>query len=242
MINVYALQTARKGSKSVIDKNIMDINGKPLYRHPVDKALNSKIIKKVFISTDIDTIIENKEKINYKVIKRPKYLCEDNSSHHDTMIHGLKEIEKIEQQSVDFLVVLLGNSLGSSGEEIDKAINFLMNNQQYDSIQSVSEFNMFNPLRSFKIQNDQLLTCIDQKEIERTSILKNVNDKKSAGNVYFANGSFFICKRDILLGKKGLLPYPWLGNKIKPWIQKTNMEIDAYWQSFVLKEIDNEYT
>ena len=38
---------------------------------------------------------------------------------------------------------------------------------------------------------------LDQKEIERTSILKNINDKKSAGNVYFANGSFFICKRDV---------------------------------------------
>ena len=242
MINVYALQTARKGSKSVINKNIMDINGKPLYRHPVDKVLNSKIIKEVFISTDIELIIENKEKINYKVIKRPKHLCEDNSSHHDTMIHGLKEIEKEKKENVDFLVVLLGNSLGSTGEEIDKAIEFLKNNDWYDSIQSVSEFNMFNPLRSFKIENNQLHTCIDQKEIKKTSILENINDKKSAGNVYFANGSFFICKRDVLLSKKGLLPYPWLGNKIKPWVQKTNMEIDAYWQSFVLKEIDNEYT
>jgi len=156
--------------------------------------------------------------------------------------HGLLEIEKQVKEKVDFLVILLGNSLGSEGKEIDKAINFLKANNQYDSIQTVSEFNMFNPLRSFKIENNQLLTCIDQDEIKKTSILENVNDKKSAGNVYFANGSFFICKRDVLLSRKGLLPYPWLGNKIKPWVQKTNMEIDAYWQSFVLKEIDNGYT
>ena len=147
-MNVYCLQTARKGSKSVINKNIMEINGKPLYRHSIDKVLNSKIIKEVFISTDINLIIENKEKINYKVINRPKYLCEDNSSHHDTMIHGIKEIEKQTNDRVDFLVVLLGNSLGSNGEEIDKAINYLINNEYYDSIQTVSEFNMFNPLRS----------------------------------------------------------------------------------------------
>lgn len=241
-VNVYALQTARKGSKSVKNKNTMDINGKPLYRHPVDKAIKSKLIKSVFISTDIESVIQNKEKIDYSTIRRPDYLCKDNSSHHDTMIHGLKEIEKAKKEKVDFLVVLLGNSLGSPGNEIDKAVDFLIKNKQYDSVQTVSEFNMFNPLRSFKIKNDNLETCVDQKEIEKISILKNVNDKKSAGDVYFANGSFFICKREVLLNKKGLLPYPWLGYKIKPWIQKVNMEIDAYWQSFVLKEIDNEYT
>ena len=32
----------------------------------------------------------------------------------------------------------------------------------------------------------------DQKEIESAAIMQNVNDKDSAGNIYFANGSFFL--------------------------------------------------
>jgi CMP-N-acetylneuraminic acid synthetase len=237
MNNIYALQTARKGSKSVINKNIMNINGKPLFAHPVDEAIKSDFIKEVYISTDIDLIIENKENRKYKIIKRPNFLCLDDSSHHDVMIHGLEFIEEEIKQKVDYLVVLLGNSLGSDSREIDRAIKFLINNDQYDGLQTVSEFNMFNPFRSFKIKEDQLVTSVSQEEIKEQSILKNINDKKSAGNVYFANGSFFICKRDVLLSKIGMLPYPWLGNKIKPWIQDVSMEIDAYWQSFVLKEI-----
>ena len=240
MTNVYALQTARKGSKSVVNKNIMDINGKPLFSHPIDKAIKSKLIKEVYISTDIALIIDNHKKRKYKTIIRPSHLCGDDSSHHDVMIHGLEYIEKENQEKVDYLVVLLGNSLGSPGSEIDEALKFLIENKEYDGLQTVSEFNMFNPFRAFSIKNDNLETCMSQKEIKDLALINNVNDKKSAGNVYFANGSFFICKRDVLLNKIGKLPYPWLGNKIKPWVQNVNMEIDAYWQSFVLRAINKE--
>ena len=236
MSNVYALQTARAGSKSVISKNTMLFDNKPLFQHPVEKALQSKTIKQVYISTDIELIKENPSKLNYKVIDRPAYLCGDDSSHHDVMIHGVERIEDIENERVDILVVLLGNSLGSQPSEIDKAVNFLLENPDYDSIQTVSEFNMFNPFRSFVVRDNNLETYMAQEEILKATVLKNINDKKSAGDIYFANGSFFICRRNILFQKSGKLPFPWLGSKIKPWIQPVTMEIDAYWQSSVLRE------
>ena len=240
MSNIYALQTARKGSKSVINKNIMDINGKPLFAHPIDKALKSELIKEVYISTDIKLIIDNKKNRKYRTIIRPDNLCGDNSSHHDVMIHGLEYIEKEKQEKVDYLVVLLGNSLGSPGSEIDEALKFLIENA-LNGLNILNSDTVCKPSYSlFSIKNGNLETCMSQKEIKDLALINNVNDKKSAGNVYFANGSFFICKRDVLLNKIGKLPYPWLGNKIKPWVQNVNMEIDAYWQSFVLREINKE--
>ena len=119
---------------------------------------------------------------------------------------------------------------------IDRAVEFLIDHPEYDSVQTVSEFNMFNPFRSFVVKNNELETYMDQEKIADATVLKNINDKKSAGDIYFANGSFFICRRDILMKKIGKLPFPWLGNKIKPWIQPVTMEIDAYWQSSVLRE------
>ena len=80
-----------------------------------------------------------------------------------------------------------------------------------------------------------LKTYMDQDRISSGTKIRNVNDKNSAGDIYFANGSFFICRRDILMKKEGFLPFPWLGFKIKPWIQEVTMEIDAYWQSSVLR-------
>ena len=235
MSNVYALQTARAGSKSVKSKNTMYFNDKPLFQHPVEKALESKLIKRVYISTDIYLIKRNSDSLPYRVISRPESLAGDDSSHHDVMVHGINEIEKQEQEQVDILVVLLGNSLGSEARELDKAVQFLIDNPGYDSIQSVSEFNMFNPFRAFTIENDLLKTYMDQKTISDGTKIDNVNDKNSAGDIYFANGSFFICRRDILMKKEGFLPFPWLGYKIKPWVQEVTMEIDAYWQSSVLR-------
>lgn len=236
MANVYALQTARAGSKSVKSKNTMLIDDKPLFQHPVEKAIDAKLIKKVFISTDIYLIKRNSSNLNYKIIPRPEELAGDDSSHHDVMIHGLKEIEDREREKVDLLVILLGNSLGASSEELDRAIKFLLENPQYDSVQSVSEFNMFNPFRAFTVTDEKLQTYMGQDDILSGNKIKNINDKKSAGDIYFANGSFFICRRDILLSQKGLLPFPWLGFNIKPWIQPVTMEIDAYWQSSVLRD------
>tara|TARA_A100001011_G_C14267943_1_gene825601 strand:- start:309 stop:1028 length:720 start_codon:yes stop_codon:yes gene_type:complete len=235
MTNVYALQTARAGSKSVKSKNTMLFDDKPLFQHPVEKALNSNLIKQVYISTDIYLIKRNPDNLPYKIIPRPESLSGDDSSHHDVMIHGIEEIEKRENEEVDLLVILLGNSLGSEGKELDEAIQFLIDNPGYDSIQSVSEFNMFNPFRSFVVQDDLLKTYMDQDRISSGTKIRNVNDKNSAGDIYFANGSFFICRRDILMKKEGFLPFPWLGFKIKPWIQEVTMEIDAYWQSSVLR-------
>jgi len=235
MPNVYALQTARAGSKSVKSKNTMYFDDKPLFQHPVEKALESNLIKQVYISTDIYLIKKNPDNLPYKIISRPEELAGDNSSHHDVMIHGISEIEKREQENVDILVILLGNSLGSEGKELDEAIQFLIDNPGYDSIQSVSEFNMFNPFRAFTIENDLLKTYLDQNLISNGAKIDNINDKNSAGDVYFANGSFFICRKDVLERKEGFLPFPWLGYNIKPWVQKVTMEIDAYWQSSVLR-------
>jgi len=235
MTNVYALQTARAGSKSVKSKNTMLFDDKPLFQHPVEKALESKLIKKVYISTDIYLIKRNSDNLPYRIISRPESLAGDDSSHHDVMIHGICEIEKREEEDVDILVILLGNSLGAEGKELDKAVQFLIDNPGYDSVQSVSEFNMFNPFRAFTIENDLLKTYMDQKVISSGTKIDNVNDKNSAGDIYFANGSFFICRKDVLMKREGFLPFPWLGYKIKPWVQEVTMEIDAYWQSSVLR-------
>jgi CMP-N-acetylneuraminic acid synthetase len=228
-MNIYALQTARAGSKSVPSKNILEIQGKPLYLHNVDAAIGCEKIQDVYISTDCPYIKGNYNKKEYKILNRSKHLCGDNASHHEVMINSLYQIEDEIEAKVDILVVLLGNSMGASSQDLNKAIKILLENKEADSVQSVSEFNMFNPFRALKINNNKLESIIPQDEIEKQSKIKNINDKNSCGEVYFFNGSFWVCKRDAILGK-GLLPFPWLGYNIIPYIQDTVFELDASWQ------------
>ena len=216
--NFYALQTARAGSKSVPNKNIMNIKGKPLYLHNALYALDSELIKDVYVSSDYDIIEESASKYGYKFIRRPDYLCQDDSSHKDTMLHGINEIESLTGDSCDYLVVLFGNTLGARTIDLDNAINMMLSNPDLDSIQSVSEYTMFNPFRAFKIVEGELQTIVDQEFIKDNLKGKLANDRNSAGKTYFMNGSFWIIKKSAIVENNGLLPFPFLGKRIGAYI------------------------
>ena len=87
---IVALQTARAGSKSVPNKNITDVGGHPLFYHNIVSCLGAKSIEKVFISTNCE-FIKNYELPNgIEIIHRPDHLCGDDSSHKETMKHGIE--------------------------------------------------------------------------------------------------------------------------------------------------------
>lgn len=232
-MTICALQTARSGSKSIHNKNILLRNGKPLYRFNFESACRCKLIEHVFISTDIQTIIDTESCEN--IIKRPKHLCEDNSTHLDTILHGLFEIENRIEKYVDVLVILLGNNKGTDYQDLTKAIQLLYSDPTADSCMSVGEYNMFNPFRAFK-QDDieppgnYITTVLPQEQIRQTSA-KSPNEKNAFGSILFFNGSFWICRRDAIIHNNGLLPFPWIGQNVIPYKQPSDiMELDAHWQ------------
>lgn len=232
---IVAIQTARKGSKSVVNKNILPVLGKPLFLHSIDIAKESQFIEDVYCSTDCGTIKSYSNASNFKVIDRPECLSGDSASHHDTMIHAILEIEKLKNQKIELIVFLLGNTISAPAIWLDACIEKMIKDDSIDSIQSVSRFNMFNPYRAHKInENGNLETFVSSAGVN------SANDKNSAGDVWFNNGSFFICRRDIVVSKEGLNPFPWLGFNILPFKEKVKMEVDAPWQLDWIRSCYNE--
>jgi CMP-N-acetylneuraminic acid synthetase len=226
---IVALQTARAGSKSIPKKNLLEINGHPLFAHSILAANDSNSIQQVYCSTD-DTVIKSLSKqYDFRVINRPAELCLDDCSHLDAIRHGVIEIEK-ELGKQDVVVLLLGNVIGIDSSALDDAIGMLGNN---DSVVSVSEMNMFNPFRAHKIVNGLLETWIAQDLICSDKL---VNDKNSAGSIYYCNGNFWVMRRDALFEDGNNLPFEWLGKKIVPYIQNTFQELDAPWQLDYLEQ------
>lgn len=224
-MKIVALQTARAGSKSVPNKNITLINGLPLYEHNVQCALKSKYIEKTFISTDCKFILNNKID-NIELIKRPADLSTDSASHHDVMRHGLRFIEENNNTKIKYLVLLLGNSIIKDYKKIDEGIEILNKYPEYDSVVTVSEFNMFNPYRAFNIKNNSLQNFMNNFENYAND---RSNDKNAFGNFYYLNGEFQIMRREAVLSD-GAPPFKWMGNKIYPMILENNMEVDSEWQ------------
>lgn len=232
-MRIVALQTARAGSKGVPGKNTMTIQGKPLYRHNLDYTAKSKYIDSIYVSTDDDTIIDELYGTEFRRIVRPPTLQGD-TGHHEIMLHGLAAIEE-RNSPVDIIVLIFGNTVGARTRDVDNAISMLINNEELDSVMSVSEYNMFNPLRAFSESGGLLDTVIPQEDIACMVNQSEANDRNILGSVYFFNGSFWVMRRDAMVAANGLQPFPWLGKKIAPFYQETIMELDAPWQIKLLE-------
>ena len=80
--SILAIIAARKGSKRLSGKNMLDLNGKPLIAWTIEQTLKSKYIDKIVISTDDENIInlsKDYKRVNAPFI-RPKELSSDKAS------------------------------------------------------------------------------------------------------------------------------------------------------------------
>ena len=110
MKKIICLICARKGSKGIKNKNIVNFHNKPLIEWTFDLANSIKKFNKIYISTDSKKIITiaKKNKINVPFI-RPQYLAKSNSKEIDVWKHALKHLKKIDEFP-DVLVVIPATS------------------------------------------------------------------------------------------------------------------------------------
>lgn len=221
--NIVALQTARAGSKSIPKKNLLEVDGHPLFAHSTRAAAGCELINSVWCSTDDSVIKSYHDFYDFTVIDRPPELSGDTDSHLEVIRHGVRHIEdQIGQQ--DVVVLLLGNVTGIDSQCLTSAITML---EDYDSVVSVSKLNMFNPYRAMTIDDGLLQTFISQQDIKTST---QANDKNSAGDIYYVNGNFWVMRRDVIFREDNNLPFQWLGKRIRPFVQDVFLELDAAWQ------------
>ena len=66
---------ARGGSKRIPNKNIKELNGKPLISYAIETSLS--VTDDVFVSTDSVEIADVAERYGAFVVKRPSHLATD---------------------------------------------------------------------------------------------------------------------------------------------------------------------
>ena len=229
--NAICISTVRKNSKSVKNKNLLFLKGKPLYMHNIDYALKSKQISDVFITTDLKIKKKTLLDKGFHYINRPRKLRGDNASHWLAIKHVV-DISLNRNLNFDIIVVILGNSFGAFTSDLDKGIKKLKNNKKLDSVISVGKYNMYNPIRAYKTKKNMLTNFFDTKIIKKK--IKNqkmINQKDAFNNIFFFNGSFWIIRKKVFLKNNGLPPFTYLGNNIGYILQDSKyMEIDAEWQ------------
>jgi CMP-N-acetylneuraminic acid synthetase len=97
----------RGGSKGLRNKNIKNINGKPLVSYTINQAIRSKIFDNIAISSDSYKILNIAKKFGIKdLIKRPKNLAIDSAPKIPVIKHCLAEMEKRYKKKYDLIVDL----------------------------------------------------------------------------------------------------------------------------------------
>lgn len=120
---IMALIPARGGSKGVPNKNIKAINGKPLIVWTIERALQSKLLTQVLVSTDSGEIAEIAKAAGADVLMRPAELATDTASTLDVMIHALHNYP------ADILVLLQPTSPFRKRGRIDECIEEFVNSR-----------------------------------------------------------------------------------------------------------------
>ena len=123
---------ARYDSKRVKNKNVRNLNGKPLICYSIDAAKQSKLLTEIYVNTENDVIgniaIEN----GVKFYKRVPELATDMTTSDQF------NYDFIKGTNADILVMVNPVSPLIEGQDIDEAINFFLKND-YDTVISVRE-------------------------------------------------------------------------------------------------------
>jgi len=193
---IIAIIAARSGSKSIKDKNLSKINKKSLLYWIIRKALRSKYLDKVFVSTDSKRYQSLSKKYGALCpVLRPKKISTSDSKEIDYILHTLKYLEENNDLIPDFIVRLQPTSPFQLTSDIDGSIKKIINNKRATSLQVVSESSQ-SPIKALKISNKKYIVPYLSKK-NHENVLNRQKLKKA-----FYRSNIIISKTKHLLENK----------------------------------------
>ena len=227
---ITALLIGRKGSRGFPGKNTASVLGKPMAWYPMKTAKSVSEIKKTYLSTDDPELISIAKSLDVEIIERPDYLANDQALGDHAFQHGYNEISKRLGKKPDLIVLLFCNAATISMKAIQKGIEILRSQPEFDSAVTVSRYNMWSPLRARKLVADGSLQPFVPFETFGDPATLNC-DRDSQGDVLFADMSCSVVRPHCLDHlEEGLLPQKWMGQKIAPIYQEAGCDVDYEWQ------------
>ncbi len=171
-MKVVSLIPARKGSKGIPNKNLVDLCGKPLIYYSINASKQS-YVEETWVSSDSEEILEISKNFGAKTLKRPLELSDDNATSESVLLHFAKNVD------FDILVFIQCTSPLIEFNDINEGIKKM---KKFDSVVSVCETNQM-----FWDSNGPLYD------------LNNRTRRQEGIKRYLETGSFFITTKKNLL-------------------------------------------
>jgi N-acylneuraminate cytidylyltransferase len=179
-LKVVCFIPARGGSKGIPNKNIVDINGRPLLWYSIKSCLGTTC-DEVWVSTDNKDIADKAIEFGALVLRRPGEISTDISSSELALLHFAENID------FDIVVFVQNTSPLIISEDIQKGIDLVINGV-CDSAFSVTEEHWVPRWTK------------DLKPIRWDP--KNRPRRQDKNSVFIENGAFYVTSKDSLLQSK----------------------------------------
>lgn len=194
---ILGIIPARGGSKSVPQKNIRLLAGKPLMAYTIETAQKCNMLNRTIVSTDNDEIAEVAKKYGGDVpFMRPNNLSLDNTPMVPVIQHAVYFIEKKENFHVDVVVLLDPTSPFRRVEDIEACIQKL-ERKNADSVVTVCEVEHNPYFVMMELNDDKLVPLIKCDKV--------ITRRQDAPEVYRLNAAVYAVKRDVLMNKNKVI-------------------------------------
>jgi CMP-N-acetylneuraminic acid synthetase len=231
-----AIVTARAGSKSILNKNILPLLGQPMVQYPIKAAQAATRISEVWVSTDGEGIAEASRAAGAKIIPRPDELGGDAINHGDVIKHAVEYVDA-RVEGLRNIVLLLGNTVYIDGPIIDRALGILEDRDDLDSVMTVWEAADDHPYRALQIGADGLIeTFGGPREVS--------TERQSYPRAYYYDQGVWAFRKQTVQRQDGPNPWWWMGKRVhpivRPWVTGRDVHgpIDVFFSEQWVKHPD----
>lgn len=175
MKDIYALIPIREGSKGLKNKNLLKIDGIPLYLRAVNQAL--RITNNCIINTDIREVIEKKFGSNIQIYERDKKFAEDSTSMNVVLRDFFSNVNLKDK----VILLLQVTSPLRLDKDIEEAIK-IYNSGKFSIVLSVKKVKS-NALKQGYIMNQEFIPINNQYLF---------SNRQTLPDLYAPNGAIYI--------------------------------------------------
>ncbi len=197
---ILGIIPARKGSKGIPGKNMIDLGGRPLLDYTMATAEHCRQLDRIILSTDMpDAIIwatENYQRIEVPFV-RPGHLAESATSSVDVVLHAVDFLEAEEGARVEAIVLLQPTCPFRRADEVEAAIS-LFQAKKFASLIGVS--------RVWHHPSDYVYRNSKHTDAFRYVFRKPAwKQRQDFPEVLFMTGALYICRTDYLRETRSFL-------------------------------------
>ena len=233
MSNILCTICARGGSKGVKNKNIKELNGKPLIAYTIEQAKASGLFEHIVISTDSDDIANIAKQYGAEeFFKRSSEMASDTAGKLDVIKDAFKRSEEHYNKTFDYLI------------DLDATAPLRLTEDIINSFKQFKENDNDNLITAMPSRRSPYFNLVEQDKDGKVYLSKKLGStvvrRQDAPKSYDMNASIYIWKRDIILNENSIF-LDRTGLYVMPEERSIDIdnELDFKFVEFFMKENKN---